>query len=80
MRGTLRVNDTETKARQLVEFNHDGDELTIVAHEASVLLLGQALPFNEPVVSYGPFVINTEAEIQQAYCDYERGAFGTWAG
>jgi redox-sensitive bicupin YhaK (pirin superfamily) len=80
VRGSLRVNDTETKARQLVEFNHDGDELTIAAHEASVLLLGHALPFNEPVVSYGPFVMNTEAEIQQAYRDYERGAFGTWAG
>lgn len=80
VRGTLRVNDSETKALQLVEFNHDGDELTLEAHEASVVLLGHALPFNEPMVSYGPFVMNTEAEIQQAYRDYQRGAFGEWKG
>ena len=80
VRGTLRVNDNETKALQLVEFNHDGDELTLEAHEASVVLLGHALPFNEPMVSYGPFVMNTEAEIQQAYRDYQRGAFGEWKG
>ncbi|MBH8558556.1 pirin family protein [Hymenobacter negativus] len=80
VRGTLRVNDTETKALQLVEFNHDGDELTIAAHEASVLLLGHAQPFGEPVVSAGPFVMNTDAEIRQAYRDYQRGAFGSWNG
>jgi len=80
VRGSLRVNNTATKARCLVEFNHDGDELTITAPEDAVLLLGHALPFREPMVSYGPFVMNTEAEIQQAYRDYQSGAFGTWQG
>ena len=80
VRGSLRVNGTETQALQLVEFNHDGNELTIEASTDAVLLLGHALPFNEPIVSYGPFVMNTEAEIQQAYRDYQRGAFGTWKG
>ncbi|SFQ36081.1 pirin family protein [Hymenobacter arizonensis] len=78
--GRLQVNGTETQARQLVEFNHDGDELTIAASTNSVLLLGHAQPFQEPIVSYGPFVMNTEAEIQQAYRDYQRGAFGSWKG
>ena len=78
--GSLQVNGTDAKARQLVEFNHDGDELTISASSGAVLLLGHALPFNEPIVSYGPFVMNTEAEIQQAYRDYQRGAFGSWKG
>ncbi|GAB3297553.1 pirin family protein [Hymenobacter humi] len=80
VRGSLRVNGTDTKALQLVEFNHDGDALTIEASTDTVLLLGHALPFNEPIVSYGPFVMNSEAEIQQAYRDYQRGAFGTWQG
>lgn len=80
VRGSLRVNDTETKALELVEFNHDGDELTLVAHEASVVLLGHAQPFGEPMVSAGPFVMNTDAEIQQAYRDYQQGAFGRWDG
>ncbi|KPQ13318.1 MAG: Pirin-related protein, partial [Algoriphagus marincola HL-49] len=39
-----------------------------------------ALPFNEPVVAQGPFVMNTEDEIREAYRDYQRGLFGTWDG
>ena len=80
VRGALRVNGTDTQARQLVEFNHDGDELTIEASTDALILLGHAVPFNEPVVSSGPFVMNTEAEIQQAYADYRQGTFGTWKG
>ncbi|MFC6221882.1 pirin family protein [Hymenobacter artigasi] len=80
VRGSLRVNGAETQALQLVEFNYDGDELTLAAHEASVVLLGHARPFGEPVVSAGPFVMNTDAEIQQAYRDYQQGAFGSWKG
>ncbi|MDB5234180.1 MAG: nuclease [Hymenobacter sp.] len=80
VRGSLRVNGFETRSLNLVEFNQDGDELTLEATEAAVVLLGHALPFNEPMVSYGPFVMNTEAEIQQAYRDYQRGAFGAWDG
>ncbi|GAC1376126.1 MAG: pirin family protein [Hymenobacter sp.] len=80
VRGSLRVNGTDTQALQLVEFNHDGDELALHAGSAAVVLLGHAQPFREPMVSYGPFVMNTEAEIQQAYRDYQRGAFGAWDG
>jgi redox-sensitive bicupin YhaK (pirin superfamily) len=80
VRGAMQVSGAEVQARQLVEFNHDGDELTVVATADAVLLLGHALPFQEPVVSYGPFVMNTEAEIQQAYRDYQSGAFGAWKG
>ncbi|WP_240047253.1 pirin family protein [Hymenobacter nivis] len=78
--GQLRANGTDTQARQLLEFNHDGDKLTVEALTDSVLLLGHALPFKEPKIAYGPFVMNTEAEIQQAYQDYQLGKFGTWNG
>ena len=80
VRGSLRANGTDAAARELVEFDHDGDELTIEALADSVLLLGHAEPFGEPVVSGGPFVMNTEAEIQQAYADYQQGKFGRWQG
>jgi quercetin 2,3-dioxygenase len=76
--GELNVNSTAVRALQLAEFNHDGDTLTISAKTNSTLLLGHAMPFNEPVVSQGPFVMNTEQEIRQAYEDYRAGKFGEW--
>ena len=78
IRGKLRVNGQETEARQLVEFNYDGEELQVEALTDAVLLLGHAAPFQEPIVAYGPFVMNTEAEIRQAYQDYQAGKFGVW--
>lgn len=78
IRGNVTVNDTETEMLQLVEFNNDGDQLTIEAQTDSIILFGHAKPFNEPVVAQGPFVMNTEEEIIQAYNDYRMGKFGTW--
>jgi redox-sensitive bicupin YhaK (pirin superfamily) len=80
VRGSVRVNGTEAFARELVEFGRDGDELAIEALTDSVILLGHAEPFGEPVVSAGPFVMNTEGEIRQAYADYQQGKFGRWNG
>lgn len=80
IRGKLKVNDTEVKMLGLAEFNHDGEELRISALEDSILLFGHAQPFMEPVVAQGPFVMNTEEEIYQAYDDYRRGKFGSWNG
>ncbi|QNH62413.1 pirin family protein [Hymenobacter sediminicola] len=78
IRGKLRVNGQETEARQLVEFNYDGEELQVEALADAVLLLGHAAPFQEPIIAHGPFVMNTEAEIRQAYQDYQAGKFGVW--
>ncbi|KAA9332997.1 pirin family protein [Hymenobacter busanensis] len=78
IRGRLRVNGQETQAHYLTEFNHDGDDLHIEALDDALLLLGHAEPFNEPIVAYGPFVMNSEDEIRQAYQDYQAGKFGTW--
>jgi redox-sensitive bicupin YhaK (pirin superfamily) len=53
-----------------------GDHLELLAGaEGARLLLIAGLPLREPVARYGPFVMNTQAEIQQAFVDYREGRF-----
>jgi len=55
------------------------DEVTIESPEGEVeLLVLQGRPIGEPAVQYGPFVMNTRQEIQQAFADYQRTRFGGW--
>jgi redox-sensitive bicupin YhaK (pirin superfamily) len=65
---------------QMVLFAQDGDEVRIEvpvnAKEALEVLLIAGVPLNEPIARYGPFVMNTEAEIHQAFEDYRRGRMG----
>ena len=61
----------ELRAGAAVEIGNDG------VKEAEFLLL-QGRPIGEPVARYGPFVMNTEAEIRQTFADYQRSGFGGW--
>lgn len=54
-----------------------GEEFTIKAKEPSTVLILSGEPIHEPIVAYGPFVMNTKAEILQAYDDLNKGKFGT---
>lgn len=78
IRGNLQVNNKAVKMLDLVEFNNDAETISVVAESESIILFGHARPLNETVVSHGPFVMNSEKEIQEAYSDYEQGKFGTW--
>jgi redox-sensitive bicupin YhaK (pirin superfamily) len=78
VRGEVKILGEKIPFRNLVEFTNDGGNLSVEAFEDSVLILGHAKPFNEPMVAQGPFVMNTQQEIMEAYRDYQQGKFGTW--
>jgi hypothetical protein len=78
VRGELKVNGEEIPFRNLVEFTNYGEKVVVEAVEDSILILGHAAPFNEPMVAQGPFVMNTQKQIYEAYEDYQAGKFGTW--
>jgi redox-sensitive bicupin YhaK (pirin superfamily) len=75
--GTEQKN---AKKEQAVFFEKDGDEVVIAipndaSSQADVILLA-GIPLDEPVKRYGPFVMNTEEELQQAITDYKSGKMG----
>lgn len=78
IRGRFDLRGNTIDELHLVEFNNDQELLEMKAEKESILLFGHARPFNEPVVARGPFVMNTEQEIQQAYQDFYEGKMGTW--
>lgn len=80
VRGEVEVNEQFISQRNLVEFEDNGGPLSIAASEDAVVILGHAKPFNEPIIAQGPFVMNSQKEILEAYEDYNQGKFGTWEG
>ncbi|WP_244827619.1 pirin family protein [Caballeronia sp. TF1N1] len=65
------------RKQQMISFKDDGDTIILAAGDepVEVLLIG-GVPLKEPVVRYGPFVMNTEDEIRQAVTDYQTGRMG----
>jgi len=81
LRGTVQVNGLESvREGQLALFDREGDQLTLEASEDAVVLLLSGEPIDEPIVGHGPFVMNTEQEIHQAFADFQSGRFGRMHG
>jgi redox-sensitive bicupin YhaK (pirin superfamily) len=75
--GSIIINEiTIGQENQFVQFSNNGEEIHIKACTKSVILILSGAPLNEPVVQYGPFVMNTKEEIEQALNDYNNGVFG----
>jgi redox-sensitive bicupin YhaK (pirin superfamily) len=75
VKGRLVIDDTEALAWHLVELDNSEDRVTITAKDDATFLFGHADKINEPVVSHGPFVMNTAQEINQAILDFQAGKF-----
>lgn len=75
--GEIQVNETDrVPADHFVLFGNDGDRFEITATEKAVVLILSGEPLREPIAAHGPFVMNTRAEIQQAFADVSSGKFG----
>ncbi len=74
--GEINVNEHDVKENHYVQLKNEAGDIHIRAKKKSLLLVLSGEPLNEPYVSYGPFVMNTEAEIHQAIEDYNAGKFG----
>jgi quercetin 2,3-dioxygenase len=74
--GTVTLDGGEkTQAGDVTLFDRSGQGVRFTAAEPSRLLLLSGEPIAEPIVGRGPFVMNTEDEIVQAYTDFRRGRF-----
>lgn len=77
LRGTVLVNgDHAAREAQLVVLGRDGNSVSLEAQTDSTVLLLSGDAIDEPIAAYGPFVMNTNAEIQQAVVDFNSGRFG----
>jgi hypothetical protein len=64
---------------EIARFSATGQGIALHADGAAMILVLTGEPIDEPVVGYGPFVMNAEAEIHQAIDDFNAGRFGTVA-
>jgi redox-sensitive bicupin YhaK (pirin superfamily) len=78
--GHVTVGGTQAAGEaEVVLLGKDGAGTTIDADGDSMLLVLTGEPIDEPIVGYGPFVMNSEAEIRQAIDDFNKGEFGRMA-
>ncbi|HEY0043414.1 MAG TPA: pirin family protein [Allosphingosinicella sp.] len=76
-KGACTVAGTPAPQFNLVELDGEGDAVSLASEAGALLLFGHAAPFHEPIVSHGPFVMNTREEIVAAVQDYQAGRFGS---
>lgn len=74
--GAVNINEVPATVHTFTMLANDGTDISISAQEDSVLLVLSGLPINEPIASYGPFVMNTQEEIIAAIQDFNNGKFG----
>ncbi len=74
--GEIESQGKLARAKDMIWYNNDGNNIALEVKKDSRFILLSGEPLNEPIASYGPFVMNTEEEIRQAMSDYQTGKMG----
>ncbi len=74
--GNVKINSVEVATDHFVLFENKGETIEVEAMDNAVILVLSGQPINEPIAAYGPFVMNSEDEIKQAFRDFQTGKFG----
>jgi redox-sensitive bicupin YhaK (pirin superfamily) len=77
LRGAIAANGSrEAKDAELILLERSGSDIRVTAAADSTILVLSGVPIDEPIVGYGPFVMNTRQEIETAMNDFRLGKFG----
>ena len=74
--GNVFVQGKAVPTDHFVLFKNDGTDIQLTSTENAIVLVLSGEPINEPIESYGPFVMNTKEEILEAFDDLNNGKFG----
>ena len=75
--GSVTINEMEeVPTDNFALFENEGETFTIEAKEDAIVLILSGQPINETIAAHGPFVMNTKAELMQAFDDFNKGKFG----
>jgi len=74
--GSIEVNGEKAPEHSFILFKNEGTDINIKAAEQAILLVMSGEPIDEPIASYGPFVMNTQEEIYDAIQEFQSGKFG----
>lgn len=74
--GSIEINGVQASQHDFVLFKKEGETIHIKAGPRSILLFLSGVPIDEPIAQYGPFVMNTNEELQTAFEEFNAGKFG----
>jgi redox-sensitive bicupin YhaK (pirin superfamily) len=74
--GKIQLNEEPVSGGEVAVLDRKGDAAALAAQTDAIVFVMNGAPIDEPVTGYGPFVMNTPREIQQAFADYQAGRLG----
>jgi quercetin 2,3-dioxygenase len=74
--GNARINESPVATDHFVLFKNEGEEIKIEATADTIILILSGEPIDEPIAAYGPFLMNTWEEVEEAIESVNRGKFG----